>query len=189
MLEHYLTTLLPFSANHELAKENLTKMVPKRLQRNLPLLHQLQFEGDLGTTLQELTESESTLSFNFDGEKLQNLAKYIVRGLVWHCWKVYIMPEFDIRAMCLPSDKALLITQEVSRLISAKSSAENLYNQTFLYQGFQGDYPELSVWRLAFYGGLTLGAPEWIQPMKTDYVVFTGRKEFLNSFEEKYSKS
>lgn len=40
-LEHYLTALLPFGGRHENAKDNLKKMVPKRLKKNKKLHREL----------------------------------------------------------------------------------------------------------------------------------------------------
>jgi len=101
-LEHYLTTVLPFGARHAQAMDNMQVNVPGRLAKNRKLHRQLQngaqhaWLKDGGGIYQPMG------SVHFEGEKLGELLRYVVRGLAWFHWGIYVNPDYKMRVMFTP---------------------------------------------------------------------------------------
>lgn len=101
VLEHYLATLLPFGGSHENSSENLSQMVPKRLNKNKRLhrdLHANQRSGwykiDSGIIVRSMT-----LPLEF--EKLKELMNLIVRGLAYKHMDVHLDKDDNVCVLAL----------------------------------------------------------------------------------------
>lgn len=155
-LEHYLTTVLPFAGRHPDAHRVLTTMVPRRLAKNRKLHSQLATsQGRAWVKRGGMLQPSATLLL--DAQKLEDLIRFIVRGLAAYHW-----------ATVIPADYAVGVgvwTEEGERLIlpalPARGKAiarESWGNGAFEYNGVQAvDDPCLSLWRLRLYGGALLG--------------------------------
>jgi hypothetical protein len=91
-LEHYLISVLPFGGRHAQALANLQGGVPRRLAKNRKL------RSELANTMEPVWLREGaglfqpTRMISFDGRRLEELLKYIARGLAWFHWRTYIGP-------------------------------------------------------------------------------------------------
>lgn len=155
-LEHYLTSVLPFGGRHSDALETLSSMVPRRLDRNRKLRDELAASrGQAWVKYSGLLMPTST--FNIDAKRLQELIRYIVRGLVAYHWGTVIPATYVVgvsvwtnegerrAAVCLPNN---------GLAVAEASWGEG----TFWYRGVQAtDDPHLSIWKFRLYGGVTLG--------------------------------
>ena len=97
------------------------------------------------------------MTIPFDGHAMERLYEYIVRGLVWHHWKVPLGTDVMVRAACLDAvgKKAF---EHLLTLGAADWVSVSLGDGVFVYEGVQAKAcQELTVWRMSFYGGVTLG--------------------------------
>ena len=162
ILEHYLTTVLPFGAKHADASANLTSMVPKRLQKNRKL-HR------------DLAEANTGSHIPIEDEKLAQLLCLIARGLNWHHWKVYVHHEtHSVRSLTLSPvgvqffNDCIFTQQAHCRVI------ENIGHGTFSYEGIQAkDDCALTFWRFSIYGGLSVTSDAFPAPSASQFVAFT----------------
>jgi hypothetical protein len=181
-LEHYLTSVLPFGGRHPDATANLSEMVPKRLARNAALHRRLGAgQSRAWTRFGELYIPAMTLPI--DSEKIDALFRYIIKGLVWHHWRVLLAPKAGVWAGVLSAEGKAL-----HKMLLAKNgrlhAVGNLGEGTFIYEGLQGtDIPEMSVWTFSIYGGLMLGGdPQEPQPKPSVIGGVTATKEALARF-------
>lgn len=164
-LEHYLTTVLPFGGRHSDASTNLAEMVPKRLGKNLKLHRQLA-EGHTGSAIP------------IDGEKLEQLFRFIARGLVWFHWRVYVDDATHaVRSLTAHQEFAQALDGSIFKKNARARVHENIGNGAFIYEGIQGlDDPALTFWRFSMYGGLMVaGAPS--DPPASQFIAFTCPKQ------------
>jgi hypothetical protein len=157
-LEHYLTAILPFGGRHGDAARNL-EMVPRRLEKNRRLHQELaQRRGDIWIKdIDGIDRSSMTLPF--DRKKFLELCSLIIKGLVWHHWKVLLSDEhhFVKCVMCSPEDYQLVDTS-IFRMQAKNRVTEDYGAGTFTYTGIQGiDCPQLTFWWLDIYGGIQFG--------------------------------
>jgi len=92
-----LTTVLPFGGRHADASANLASMVPKRLGKNARLHRRLIAGQQIVSAPDKEGEFEETIAIPFEGEKLEQLFSMIVRGLVWHHWRVYLADGYAVQ--------------------------------------------------------------------------------------------
>lgn len=153
-LEHYLTTVLPFGGYHPQASMNLTEMVPKRLSRNQSLRRELQ-ENQRTINLVDDGAKSGAMALPIKEGVIEALFFYIVRGLVWHHWVIYISPSTDIEVLILTTYGAQFFQDHLFSLWASNRVFENLGNGTVIYEGIQGvDSSQISVWRFHMYGGI-----------------------------------
>jgi hypothetical protein len=160
-LEQYFTSILPFSGRHDQAVVNLQTRVPPRLQRNRKL------HEELATTLRRgwLRENAGLflpgITFAIDGERLEELVSFIVRGLMWHHWRTYLSQQDLVVVMFLTGAGAAGFEKYVFTLETARRVSNELGRGTVRYEGAQAtDPPELTIWRLSMYGGLLLAGEQ-----------------------------
>jgi hypothetical protein len=154
-LEHYLTAVLGFGGRHPDAITNLSGLVPPRLAKNAAL-HRRLSKGQRRTWSREGSLLVPVTTLPIDGEKIGQLFRFIVKGLMWHHWKVLIGRDTGVWAGCLTRRGV-----EVHRLLLSKNVRDrakgNLGDGTFTYEGAQGtDIPDMSIWLFSIYGGITL---------------------------------
>jgi hypothetical protein len=181
LLEHYLTTVLPFGGRHGDARKLLQELVPSRLAKNVGLRRELQ--AGIGPVLSEELPGLRmvTTALPFDTRRLLQLCGFITKGLLWHQWAVMLKPHHDLRVLPLTNFGEV----HFSRIFSSGGTKNNVTsdygNGTFSCESAQGiDYPELSVWRFSIFGGLKLGGDPTL-PMEesTSIGVITAEKQFL----------
>ena len=156
-IEHYLATILPFGGRHPDAGPNLELMVPGRLEKNVKLQREI---GEGRETVQTKDAAgaltTATTSIPLRGDALLNYIGFVVKGLLWHHWKVAIRPGFGVRVTA-PTNVVADQFVSVMRKSSALRIGGDLGFGTVTYEGVQGsDYPELSVWTISMYGGILL---------------------------------
>jgi hypothetical protein len=98
-LEHYLTAILGFGGRHADASANLIQMVPGRLVKNLALHRRL--SNGLGRIWAQEGNLVVPVTLPIDSDKIGELFRFIVKGLMWHHWKVLLGPETAVWAGCL----------------------------------------------------------------------------------------
>lgn len=116
-----------------------------------------------------------------DAEQLLNLFKWIVKGLVWHHWRVRLTDAHDITAVTLTKAGEELFDRQFN--LNAAASVERTFgNGTFWYQGAQGvDLPEVTIWRLALYAGIHFGDPTVPGEVATRVGVMTGPRSIRDT--------
>lgn len=155
-LEHYLTAVLPFGGRHSGAKDNLSNMVPKRLANNAALRRRLESGRSRIWTREKSGLLVQTMALPFDGPKLEKLVEFIVKGLVWHHWKVLLGSDCQVNIDYL-TKPTLSIYNQLLAAPARDRAYGNPGDNTFMYRGAQGtDNPQVSIWQLSLYGGLTL---------------------------------
>lgn len=78
-LEHYLTTILPFSGRHSYAEKTLIS-TQRRLSKNQGLAREIEKSFVLDQRI-DAGDVSSLLTITFDSQKLTALSEYIARGL------------------------------------------------------------------------------------------------------------
>ncbi len=160
-LEHYLATVLPFGGLHHDSKENLELMVPKRLAKNKRLQKELQLIklNNIYTKEKSTGLLLSPSAVSFDGEKLVELMKYIVKGLLWHHMSIILPNDYTVEVHCLTSAGIKSFYENFFTLRTSSRVHNNLGNGTFEYIGIQAvDTPEISIWLLSTYGSMQLSS-------------------------------
>jgi len=180
-LEHYLATVLPFGGRHDDASDNLQEQVPGRLARNVRL-HRDLAEGQETVEQQQAGEGAvaATIALPFNGQRLLNYMEFVVKGLLWHHWRILLSPEHGVRVIAPKNAAASLFLDAFAR--SARQHVTgDLGNGTVRYQGAQGtDYPELGVWAISLYGGVVLSEESHDhEDQSTMLYAITASNEFL----------
>lgn len=152
-LEHYLTAVLPFGAQHAGASENLETLVPGRLEKNQRLRREL--AANIGSAPCPGTGRPS-MTIPFDGEKLAQLFGFMARGLLWHEWGVMLASTDVVKTINLaPLGEKLF--ESMFELKAARRTSGNLGNGVLAYRGAQGlGEPNFSIWEFQFYSGVVL---------------------------------
>jgi hypothetical protein len=160
-LEHYLTAVLPFGGRHTDSVQNLSTLVEPRLAKNTKLHSALSVgQGRVWSREGGLLVPVSTLPI--DGDKIDRLFEFIIKGLLWHHWNVILdRGRHGLWAGFLTPIGVQFHRQFFAMNANARVSA-NLGEGTFTYEGLQGtDIPEMSVWLFNVYGGMKLsGDPQ-----------------------------
>lgn len=185
-LEHYLSAVLPFGGRHESATENLSTLVPKRLENN----HRLHRTLNAGRTTGWSNESglyRPTMVLPFDSEALVALFAFITKGLLWFHWQTYLTNDHFVEVIPLTKHGEKFFEEKFMRLRPRARVAENLGDGTFRYQGSQGiDVPQISVWRFSAFGGVVLGGdPRAPNEISTTIGVLTGPRRVRRNAELK----
>lgn len=169
-LEHYLTAVLPFGAIHADSLENLTTLVPPRLNKNIKL-HQNLYLQQGGVFVRDKSGlMVPQLTIPIETDQILALFDYITKALANH--------HFGIKSHENVFYQSTLEMPDINSFYEGKSKSkvsENLGNGTILYRGVQAtDNDHVSAWEYTFYGGLnisntnsskivTLTGPEQIQ--------------------------
>jgi len=163
--------VLPFGYRHPDALETLETLVPGRLRNNRKLHAYLK-------------ANSTGQNIPFDGASMEKLFKLIVRGLMWHHWKLYINNEtHSIRYSLLNANVAFTRSFEEAfmRCPTREHVSEVVGNGAFCYEGKQEiDDPTRSIWRFSIFGDLVFGEGANSEPMPTRVVVMTGPKEAMD---------
>ena len=152
-LEHYLATVLPFGGRHFDAHETLIEKVPQRLNRNQRLHREIR-EGTTEIELIEGSTSSLALAVPVIGEAIEKAFVFIVKGLAWHHWRIYLDGRVRVVAQSLTADGCVFFEENFFSRRPAKRVAVDLGEGTFVYEGVQAvDVPTVTAWRFRAYGG------------------------------------
>ena len=155
-LEHYLTAVLLFGGRHADAAANLQQDGPRRLAKNQKLQRALARGSSRLWTKEPSGLLVNALTVPIDGEKVEKLVSFIVRGLMWHHWKIVLGPNCFVDVLSLTRRGEALFNRY--RMMNAKSRVYgNIGNSALVYEGAQGtDNPQVSVWELSMFGGVKM---------------------------------
>ena len=156
-LEHYLTTVLGFGGKHAGTTANLALNAPRRLGKNRKLHTKLLAGAEMAWLKDEGAIYVPTVSLPFDGAKLEELLKYIARGLAWHHFGKYMGADWCIRVLFPPDIVSSYFQALFETLGKEKIVAANLGRETVYYAGALIGPPDLFMWKIRFYGGIPLG--------------------------------
>jgi hypothetical protein len=157
-LEHELTAVLPFGGQHRDARENLSSMVPKRLNKNKPLYNKLKSGKARALFKTESGRLEESTSIPADHDKLKTLIELIVRGLCKYHMDVQLLPGYQIEVKFTDENGVKHFDGIMSRNCFNNHIEVNLGNGTVKYKGVRGiEDPNVTVWLIKFYGGIQLG--------------------------------
>ena len=156
-LEHYLTATLPFAGRHEFSDKNFTEHVPKRLNKNQKL-HRHLSQNKFEATLVDGGNKIKTLGLPLEEGSVESLFEFIVKGLAWYHWKVYLSFDSPVEIIILTRAGQEFFQEHLFSLHAKTRELINLGEGTVIYEGVQGvDCPEITLWRFHMYGGMLLG--------------------------------
>lgn len=184
-LEHYLTALLPFGGHHAHAHENLASQVPGRLSKNQRLARELNAgRGRIWHIEGEILQP--TMTVPIDPERTSELFAQIGRGLALYHWGTYLQRGHISEALFL-SNFGREFFARLFAMNAANRVQQDLGNATVSYSGVQAvDTPQLSLWRIHFYGGMVLsGDPQTPNTVSTEIAVVTGPKRIVRLLTER----
>jgi hypothetical protein len=152
-LETYLTAVLPFGGRHTKSAEILAELAPKRLDRNRKLAREL--AGSWNSSISISSEGYLQLqhTFNVDADKIEQLYRFIVRGLCWSEWQL-LLPEThsEIQVGFLTLDGARLV-ESLLRGNAKRRCQGMIAAGLFQYEGAQAvDNDLITVWKMSLYG-------------------------------------
>ena len=174
-LEHHLTSVMPFAARHADAAENLVTMVPKRLAKNLPLRRSIEH-----TIAQRWLRDPSgllvkTSTVHIEASALDMWVEMVVKGLVWHHWKVVTGTSHTVEVMRLHENGAVFLKHGFA--MRGERIAETIIGGGALSYEAQGvsDGLPTSIWRLSIYGGIEMAGEDPRVRTKETYVVIRSK--------------
>jgi hypothetical protein len=164
-LEHYLITALSFGGKHGQATANLEANAPRRLGRNQKL-HRRLFSGvEMAWLRDDGAIYAPTMSIPFDGTKLEQLLKHIVRGLTWHHFGKYVRSDWSVRVLFPPDMVSNYFQAQLSTLPPERIVKGDLGRGTMQYEGAMVGPPDLFLLKVLFYGGVMLAKSDGSQSL------------------------
>jgi hypothetical protein len=154
-LETELTAVLAFGSRSDSGRQVLIEDIPRRLAKNNRLARELNFLAELRWDEAESGLITPNLNLPIDEKKLEKLFALIATGLIFDRFDVLIPPEYSVHVAA--------ITEEAESSIKSKFFPDlngvvwgDIGSGAFQYVGRQGvDYPQLSIWLMRFYTGVT----------------------------------
>lgn len=187
-LEHYLTTVLPFGGQHADSGENLSLMVPKRLNKNRPLHEKLRFEMKRGwfETASGLVIESTVIPIDF--RRLEMLLIYIVRGLCWEHLCVQLMNDDFVKVLALTKVGEKYFDDHFFKAKVKNRIEKTLGNGTIYYEGVQDiDNPKVTAWRIKWYGGIQFAGDNNYPNMRTSiFGAVTANKHDIKDMARSY---
>lgn len=170
-LETYLTAVLPFGGHHAHARETLETMVPRRLEKNSKVRREL----GVSLTPRWLPWGNGlvrkTRSVVIDAEKYDLWAAMVIKGLVWHHWKMIIDSAYSLEVLQLHQSGNSYF-EYIFRTKGERVGVTELGGGAFKYeaQGVRDALPA-SMWRFSVYGGLQLRGETLADASENTWVV------------------
>lgn len=149
-LEHALTAIMPFGAQHADAAKALKRVEPK-LAKNRKL------HGWLAAGVSYVWRSinggpwHPEMSVPIDHRDIERLCEFMVKGLAHHHWKVALGPDHFVRASFFNEAGR----QRFEPLFAGAGAKvqQDFGDGVFAYEGVQSkDCPELTLWKMSIYG-------------------------------------
>lgn len=151
-IEHYLTSVLPFGGLHSHAKENLAKMVPKRLDKNRKLRKALKN----GMAYIEVGDSKNMV-IPIEGDFVTELFGYTAKGLAWHHWKTVIAKTSFVFSTALTNIGERFFNEYFFALNAKERITNTVGTNSFSYTGVQAiDDDQITIWLFKIYAGLSM---------------------------------
>lgn len=196
VLEHYLTSVLPFGGKHPDALVNLATMVPKRLQKNLRLREELRREfaqGRRNIGLSDVNMNTLPSAIPINHIPLENLFAMMAKGLAWHHWRFTLGTGYSATAAILSDHGKRIVDEYLFALNARNRVAENIGGNAFAYEGLQAkDDPKLTLWRFSIYGGVSFGGgddPRMAGQVGSQIIAVTGPEMLLARLSTSISRS
>jgi hypothetical protein len=172
-LEAYLMTVLPFGAKNADAAEILAKLVPPRLEKNAKLQRKLRrgYERSGGTAIP------------FEHKPLEDLFAMIAKALAFQYFGVRLGEDYSATASLFSNEGEPFFEQMLAAgKAIGKYVSGNLGEGNFTFEGAQApQYPELTVWRFNFYGGVDFGGDPEVNGPSSLAIAVTGRLEMIQN--------
>jgi hypothetical protein len=181
--EAYLMAVLPFGGRHAGAVSDLATMVPPRLAKNKKLHRRLAQQMKEEWQMSPGGVLMPAMGLPFDPTPLERWAEYVVRGLIFHHWKVMIPPSYVVAAACLSSAGAGMFAALFTMHTRSRVNG-NLGDGRFVYRGVQAsDDAALTLWEISPLSGAVLGNdPNRPGEFSTKLGVITGSQRIGDSF-------
>jgi hypothetical protein len=170
--ENYLMIVLPFGAKNADAAEILRKLVLPRLENkaNAKLLRKLQ----MGYA------RSGGASIPFDHAPMEELFEMIAKALAWQHFGVRLGDGYAATASLFTNDGEAFFEQMLSA--GKVHVSGDLGEGTFSFEGAQApQYPEFTVWRFNFYGGVDFGGDPDVNGPSSLAIAVTGRLEMIQN--------
>ena len=182
VLEHYLTSVLPFGGMHPQAEETLKTMVPKRLAANKKL-HRVLRNGMVH--LEDKGFSKGGL-LPMEGDAVTQLFELIAKGLSWLHWGTIIEKTSVASGMALTKAGVSFFVERFFAL-NAKARVRNTVgDHVFSYTGVQAvDTHQITVWLFEVYAGLRMAEKHDVE----DYSNVVGVVTYPSSLEERFASA
>jgi hypothetical protein len=159
-LEHYLTTVLLFGGRHPDAAGNLENDGPRRLAKNRKLHRELARGCSRSWTKVPSGILVNALTVPINGERVEKLVGYIVRGLMWHHWGIVLGPDCFVEVLSLTAHGEAFFQRYAEMNAEARVKGD-IGEGALVYEGTQGtDNPQVSVWEISIFGGARMTAPD-----------------------------
>lgn len=178
-LEKELTAVLPFGGRHADALENLSTMVPKRLQANPAL------RSEIGRGLNKslwlpspagLLQRTSTILV--DSTQIEAWITLVTMGLIFHHWRSIIAGQADVTSMLLNAEVERLYAPVFSLKAARRVPITSIGGGALIYEGVMDTTNSFaSVWRFAIYGGIQLSGDDPRERASTYYVTVMPRPQ------------
>ena len=178
-LEASLTTLLPFGGRHPDAVENLSTMVPKRLQANATLRskigHGLDNQAWVPTPGGIL---HRTTTIPIDASQMEAWISYLTLGLIFHHWRSIVSGLTNVTPMLLTAEGERLYAPVFGLKAARRVPVTTIGGGALTYEGVMDTTNSLaSAWRFAIYGGIQLGGDDPRERASTYYVTVIPRAD------------
>jgi hypothetical protein len=159
-LEHYLTTVLLFGGRHADAASNLQNDGPRRLAKNRKLQRELARGRSRSWTKEPSGIFVNALTVPINGERVEKLVGYIVRGLMWHHWGIVFRPDCFVDVLSLTA-RGEAFFQKFAEMNAKARVKGDIGEGALVYEGAQGtDNPQVSVWEISIFGGARMTAAD-----------------------------
>lgn len=181
-LEHYLTALLPFGGVHEDSSRNLSQMVPNRLNKNGSLHRDIYANQSSGWYKMESGIVVRSMTLPIDFEKLEELMKYIVRGLAYKHMGVCLKKDDNVGALALTDAGEQFFDNGLFNLTVQNRIKKSWGRGTVIYEGVQGvDDPKITAWKIKLYGGIQLSEGDGSYNNSTLFGGYTSDRRVLDN--------
>jgi hypothetical protein len=182
-LEHYAATVMLFGGRHADAATNLQVDGPRRLAKNQKLHRELASGSSRLWTKEPSGFLVNALTVPIDGEKIEKLIEYIVRGLMWHHWGIVLGTDCFVDVLSLTAHGEMFF-QGYSTLTARNRVRGDIGQGALVYEGAQGiDNPRVSVWEISLFGGARMSAADGGHPASR-FGVMTGPQAIKDKAKE-----
>ena len=170
-LEHYAASIIPFGGRHAGASARLTGDVPKRLAKN-QRLHRALASDQTQVWSIEGGLMIPCLAIPIDGERIEQLVGYVVRGLMFHHWSIALGNDCMVEVHSLTRYGEDFFSRYLALNASQRASGD-IGQGALRYRGAQAvDDPQISFWEVSLYGGLKTESDDRLT--STKFGVMTG---------------
>jgi hypothetical protein len=148
-------------------------LVPKRLARNKKLQREIS-AGMRRVTAEENGRWMPGGALPIDGERLKELFALVARGLLWYHWNTILRTDDVVEVHAL-TKRGEAFFEHALGMRCANRVIVTLGDGAVNYEGVQAvDPPQLSVWKIQFYGGMTISDGASPQKFSTFIGAMTG---------------